>query len=196
MIGQINRDMKFGEELYNLAKSPDINTIVEIGAWNGCGSTKCIAEGIIDSGVKKTFISLETNNDMFLLAQKNLEPYKDYVNLIRGRITELHDLTWLKGTTLNADQQVWLWEDINSYKDCPLVLDTIPEQIDLLLLDGGEFSTVPEYKVLKNRYKIIALDDIKELKTKLVHEYLLQDKNHKLVTLDNERNGYSVFKKT
>jgi hypothetical protein len=195
MIGQINRDSKFGEQLYNLSRSPNINTIVEIGTWNGCGSTKCIAEGIIDSGVKKKFLSLETNNEMFTQAQKNLEQYKDVVQLIRGRITEVYDLAWLKGTTLGPEQQQWLWEDVSWYKDCPYVLDQIPEQIDLLLLDGGEFTTVPEYKVLKGRYSIVALDDIQALKTKAIHEYLLQKEDHELIATDNERNGFSIFKK-
>ena len=75
------------------------------------------------------------------------------------------------------------------------MLDQIPEQIDLLILDGGEFTTVPEYKVLKGRYSIVALDDIQALKTKAIHEYLLQKEDHELITTDNERNGFSIFKK-
>jgi hypothetical protein len=196
MIGQINLDSEFGKHLYSLAKQPDIKTIVEIGTWNGCGSTKCIASGIIDSNDTKNFISLETNNDMFLQAQQNLtDTEKTAIKLIRGRITEFYDLVWLKDFTLGPEQQRWLWEDIAWYKDCPFVLDQIPEQIDLLLLDGGEFTTVPEFKALKNRYKIIALDDTRALKTKSIHEYLLQKTDHVLIASGDERNGFSIFKK-
>jgi hypothetical protein len=196
MLGQINLDSEFGKLLYTLSRQPDIKTIVEIGTWNGCGSTKCIASGIIDSGEEKTFVSLETNNEMFLQAQQNLtDAEKTVTKLIRGRITEFYDLVWLKDFTLGTEQQRWLWEDIAWYKDCPFVLDQIPEQIDLLLLDGGEFTTVPEFKALKNRYKFVALDDTRALKTKSIHEYLLQKTDHELVASGDERNGFSIFRK-
>jgi len=196
MIGQINLDSEFGKQLYTLAKQPDIKTIVEIGTWNGCGSTKCIASGLIESKETKTFISLETNNDMFIQAQQNLtDAEKTVTTLIRGRITEFYDLVWLKDFTLGPEQQRWLWEDIAWYKDCPFVLDQIPEQIDLLLLDGGEFTTVPEFKALKNRYKLVALDDTRALKTKSIHEYLLQKTDHELIASGDERNGFSIFRK-
>ena len=34
-VGQINRGSILGEKIYNLCKQNDVQTIVEIGAWNG-----------------------------------------------------------------------------------------------------------------------------------------------------------------
>ena len=195
MIGQINRNSKLGETLYELAKQPDVNTIIEIGTWNGAGSTRCIIDGIKDSGSKKTFITLESNKEQYKLALQNLEHYKDFVDSLYGRIIDVYDLTWLKNVTLGPEQQQWLWEDVEGYKECPNVLDKIPEQIDLLLLDGGEFSTIPEFVKLKSRYKYLVLDDIEALKCKEINRQLSNRTDHTLLKTDTERNGFSVFKR-
>jgi hypothetical protein len=195
MIGQINRQSIFGEELYKLSKKIDIKTIVEIGTWNGAGSTKCIIDGIIDSNHDKTFISLESSQTKYFEAQNNLKGYEKYVKLLWGRIIDVHDLTWLKAVTLGPEQQQWLWEDIENYKYCPLILNEIPEKIDLLLLDGGEFSTIPEFKKLYKRYTYLALDDINSLKTKEIYKQLLKKTDHTLIKEDSERNGFAIFKK-
>ena len=195
MIGQINRNSKLGETLYELSKQSDVNTIVEIGTWNGAGSTRCIIDGIKDSEVKKTFITLESNKEQYELSLQNLESFKEFVIPLYGRIIDVYDLTWLKSVTLGPEQQQWLWEDVEGYKECPNVLDKIPQQIDLLLLDGGEFSTVPEFIKLKSKYKYLVLDDITALKCKEINNQLSNRKDHVLVKTDSERNGFSVFKK-
>ena len=196
MIGQINRNSRLGETLYEIAKQPDVKTIVEIGTWNGAGSTRCIIDGIKDSGSKKTFVTLESNKEQYELASQNLKPYTEFVESLYGRIIEVYDLVWLKNVTLGPEQQQWLWQDIEGYKECPNVLDKIPDQIDLLLLDGGEFSTIPEFIKLKSRYKYLVLDDITALKCKEINKQLSIKKDHTLLKSDTERNGFSVFKKT
>jgi hypothetical protein len=193
MLGQINRNSVLGETLYELVKQSDINTIVEIGTWNGAGSTRCIVDGIKDSGKKKTFLTLESNRQQYELALQNTREFCDFVTLIYGRIIDPYDLTWLKNITLGPEQQQWLWEDIDSYKSCPNVLDKIPEKIDLLFLDGGEFSTIPEFIKLKTRYTYLVLDDINELKCKEINKQLKARKDHELVKTHSERNGFSVF---
>ena len=44
-IGQINLDSNIGLLLRDLASNEKYNTILEIGTWNGLGSTKCFIEG-------------------------------------------------------------------------------------------------------------------------------------------------------
>ena len=48
-LGQINRGSLLGEHIFNLAKDPKIKNIIEIGTWNGLGTTKCIYDAIISS---------------------------------------------------------------------------------------------------------------------------------------------------
>lgn len=194
-VGQINRGTEFGELLYQIVIQPDIKTIVEIGTWNGCGTTKCIIDGIKDSHENKVFLTFESNREKYNEAiNHNKNNITENIKFIFGRLTDVYDLTWLKHITLRPEQQVWLWEDIENYKNCPLVIDQIPEQIDLLLLDGGEFTTVPEFILLKNKYKFLALDDIQELKCHEIYKQLLKRSNHELIYQGQTR-SFAIFKK-
>ena len=49
MVGQINRGSQLGEVIYDMCNQNDIKNIVEIGTWNGMGSTKCIYESIVNN---------------------------------------------------------------------------------------------------------------------------------------------------
>ena len=42
MAGQINRGTELGEMIYNLAQDTQYKNYVEIGTWNGEGSTQCL----------------------------------------------------------------------------------------------------------------------------------------------------------
>ena len=58
MTGQINLNDEAGSYIFNICKREDVQTIVEIGTWNGRGSTLCIYEAI--KNTEKKLISLET----------------------------------------------------------------------------------------------------------------------------------------
>jgi hypothetical protein len=92
--------------------------------------------------------------------------------------------------------KVWLKNDLNDYFLCENILNQIPDNIDFLLLDGGEFSTYSEWNILKNRSKIIVLDDTLVLKCKKIREELLNDDNYELIIdYPSDRNGFAIFKK-
>ena len=63
MRGQINLDDEAGLHIKNICKREDVNTIVEIGTWNGMGSTFCVYESI--KNTEKTLTSLETWKEMY-----------------------------------------------------------------------------------------------------------------------------------
>jgi hypothetical protein len=74
-------------------------------------------------------------------------------------------------------------------------MSQIPEHIDFLLLDGGEFSTYEEWKKLKDRTKIVALDDTKVLKSKQIREELLTNPDYEKIVDSEDRNGFAIFKR-
>ena len=46
MTGQINyEDNKLGKFIVQIAENPNVKTIVEIGTWNGLGTTRCVLHG-------------------------------------------------------------------------------------------------------------------------------------------------------
>lgn len=57
MPGQINIHSAFGKIIYDLSKRLDVINIVEVGTWNGEGSTQCILRAIDNS---KRFYTIES----------------------------------------------------------------------------------------------------------------------------------------
>jgi hypothetical protein len=191
--GQINETTERWKLIQKTIKDNNFKKIVEIGTWKGLGSTKCILE-IIDDDCE--FISIESNHVFYKIAEQNLKDYLGKFKLLLGTIVnESEVFEFVNSIELNTQQKIWLEEDINNINKCKNLLDSIPNQIDFLLLDGGEFSTYPEWKKLKERTKIVALDDILEVKTSLIHHELSNDKNYELLEKTQEGNGFSIFKK-
>jgi hypothetical protein len=91
----------------------------------------------------------------------------------------------------------WNEVDIINMKQCDLFLNrpNLPEIFDVILLDGGEFTTYYEFQILKNRCKILMLDDINVDKCKLIVEEIKSDKSWKIIKNDNTRNGYLIAEK-
>jgi hypothetical protein len=75
------------------------------------------------------------------------------------------------------------------------VLDIIPITIDLLILDGGEFSSLSEYNKLKDRTKYIILDDTNTIKNNKVADIIRKNNDYKIIADSNSRNGYLIAKK-
>jgi hypothetical protein len=98
----------------------------------------------------------------------------------------------------------WLDEESLHLKNCPFVLDQIPAKIDLLILDGGEFSSTLEFDKLHKRARFIVLDDTSDsvewipkthtLKNSEVRKYILKNSDEFKVIADNQkdRNGFFI----
>lgn len=200
MAGQINIGTPCGDLIYNITKREDVNTIVEIGTWNGEGSTMCVIKSLMDLKIKKDFISVELYPDMYEKANLFLSKYKDYVTLLNGRIIEYEDAFWFDHNSINfmSDEHARLYykKDLDYLKTTIDVFEKIPEKIDLLILDGGEYTTYPEWIKLKDKTKIVVLDDSKILKCSKIRQEILDSGNYQILYDNlNVRNGFSVFEK-
>jgi hypothetical protein len=194
LAGQINRGSKLGEAIYNLAKNPEVKTIVEIGTWNGCGSTKCILDGVLESGKRKEVISLECNKLRHEEAKINLGFIPPTFKLIHGTIVTAEELIPILPTLENDTLKGWLTEDINWIKNTPYVLDRLPERIDLLIIDGGEFSGGLEFSRLHGHARFIILDDTNAIKHKSTKDFIKSKPTEFRIIEDNitDRNGYLI----
>jgi len=66
----------------------------------------------------------------------------------------------------------------------------------MIVLDGGEFSTLYDWIILqKLNPKIVALDDVNVIKTHSIYEELI--KNGWVIVAENlqERNGWSILER-
>ena len=198
MKGQINPTDKAGHYIKNICNRDDVNIIVEIGTWNGRGSTLCVYESI--KNTSKRLISLEACKEMYDCA---FEFYKDLpeVSIINGYVSDaLLDFNSLPDeffTDYSKDVKLsWYNEDLKNINRCSNVLNQIPEQIDFLILDGGEYSSWNEYLLLKDRSRIIFLDDTRPptIKNFKAREDLFKTR-HVIVDDLFDRNGYCIFER-
>jgi len=173
--GQISND-SFSKEIEKYASNLEYKTFLEIGTWNGLGSTKAFSNGLQTRTDDYVFYSLECNKDKSSDASKI---YKD-----NDKIHILNEVIWNEEPTdfydifpqCKTDSLYKKWNDIDitNMKNCNLFLDrqNLPNIFDIILLDGGEFTTYYEFQLLKDRCKILMLDDTNSDKCKLIVEEL------------------------
>jgi hypothetical protein len=208
MSGQINRGGLAGDFIYASAQNPDNKVFVEIGSWNGQGSTKCIMDALIDRFDDCVLYSLEANKPFYGLAVdywgQRLRSYSTVIQnrlkLIHGRIIDVDEMIPLE-ELMKSDRAKELWprfyeNDLKSFETCENVFDVLPEQIDVLILDGGEFTTELEYRKLKDRSRIIICDDSSEYKCEKIRAELLEDSTFKVIIDEPaQRNGFCAFER-
>lgn len=197
--GQINIEQDFGKIIYELSKNSSNKIFVDIGTWNGLGSTKCFIEGM-KLNKNSTLYTIENNIEKFESAKKR------WVDII---INENIDVNFLNGSLISNDEiDKWIAENnilLNENEKYWLSIDKINstniikldcKKIDILLIDGSDYSGYLELILLKDISKYILLDDVNCIKNKYSREYLLTNNNFELVEENlSSRNGYSVFKK-
>lgn len=84
ILGQIDISSAAGQTINKVCCQSDVKTIVEIGTWNGMGSTKCVELAI--KNTEKTAISIEADLNKYIEAKNNLKNSK--INLLYGKITD------------------------------------------------------------------------------------------------------------
>lgn len=211
MNGQINLGTNFGQLINKISKMKENKIFVEFGTWNGQGSTYCVMDALLQRDDNPLFISLEIDHKKYLEAlslwNKILIPEyadkKEILNLIYGKIIDTDDPKYYKKEQLESLKgydpiwQSWHNEEIEAINKAPHVRQQIPESIDVLILDGGEFCTLAEFNQLsKNINNFIILDDCNVLKCREVYRILSNSDEWKIYEQDlNDRNGYAIFKK-
>jgi hypothetical protein len=182
--------IKYAETLFSF---------LEIGTWNGLGNTKCFIKGFQNrTDDNYIFYSLECNLDKCKYA---IELYKNEKNvnilnevLYNNEPTDIYKIFPI----LNSDETFKMWHkcDMDNMKQCNLFLNrkNIPQIFDVLLLDGGEFTTYFEFQILKNKCKLLLLDDINTYKCQLiVKEIECNPTVWKILDINNNlRNGYMI----
>lgn len=197
-IGQINLNTKFGQLIKNYSENNNIKSILEIGTWNGLGSTRCIVEGLQNRANNDyVFYSLECNTEKSTFA-KNL--YKNLKNvnilnevLINSMPNNINEI--FPEILSNPNYKYWNTIDYENMKDKELFLNkkSLPEFFDLILLDGGEFTTYFEYQLLKDKCKYLMLDDINVPKCNLIVKEIENDSEKwEIIEKENERNGFLI----
>ena len=190
--GQVSEKDQIGRWLMLLASLEENSVILEIGTWNGLGTSKVIAKAVgsrIDAERVQVF-GIEANQEFYRQAESNLHQF-EFFRVIFGTIVSENQLD---RSDLTSTENEWLAKDVQDLKLAPFVLQEIPDKIDLLVLDGGEFSTYAEFQILKDRVsKWVVLDDTNTRKSKKILQELHDEDMFTLVWSSHERNGTAVL---
>lgn len=195
--GQMTRDSVPGKLLYEFLIKYKIKSVLEIGTWNGLGSTKTIFEALDKNNENFRFISIESDKTFYKRAKKNFRNNKDKIDLRLGRIIEIAELPkaesieFTKHGLINENSE-WLLQDIRRYKKINNIYQNLPTKFDFILFDGGEFSTFIEFKKLYRKTQYFGLDDINTFKQYEVLKYI--NKNGSEFTHISTAAGLSIYK--
>ncbi len=194
--GQVKLQQKLGKFAKSYAEDNRFTRYMEIGTWNGRGSTVCFAAGLVGR-TNATLVSLETNA-IKIKEATSLWNDNPKIKILHARIftdDEIPTFEVIKPIH-NYVTESWHKEDIDncisaSYFD---VKEYNPE---VVMLDGGEYMTYFEYLILKDIAKVFLLDDTYVSKCNRIVKELSSNPEWKLIDGNyGERNGWHVFEKS
>jgi hypothetical protein len=198
--GQITRNSSLGDFLYKLA-SAGCREWLEIGSWNGLGSTLCILDGFAQRLEETPHLySFELDPLMYNVARENLQDHPAFscVEFIHNKLISDIDLAFPDINTsdqfsehfyLHYEREKGLYTLAEGFKP--------PRSPQVAMLDGGEYSGILDWKHLdKSQLQWLILDDVDTVKNKTVVEELMKDTRWILVEKSSERNGWAAFKTT
>lgn len=193
--GQIQPGSGVGQWIRLLCADPDVHEVVEIGTWRGNGSTRCIALGFAERARQDaSAVCVEANQEMAREAERRHRG-NGAVAVVWGRLIGEADLYL---DELEGPERAWADQDKSDLQAAPDVMDRIPSEIDVLILDGGEFSTYPEFHLLQGRVRSwIVLDDTHTRKCRRIVEELRADSTSPWISVwsSDERNGVLVLRR-
>ncbi len=209
------KDNAFADAIYRLAKSENIQTILEIGSSSGEGSTEAFVRGISENPCNPILFCIELSKSRYTALKKQYENnalvkcYNVSSIPLESFPTE-NDVVSFYTTTKIALQKGdlplicgWLQEDIAYVEGCDVPTNGIElikkengiNYFDLVLIDGSEFTGSAEFKLIYGA-NFILLDDINTFKNYNNYQVLLKDPAYMLMEQNFVlRNGYAIFKK-
>lgn len=221
--GQISMETEMGRFLSKLASDEQNHRFLEIGTWNGLGSTRCFYEGfqkrkhsLHDPSLQESPVfldSLEVNSEKCDVARSHYidAPYiRIHHKSLLDKLPTWSDIEKEYTNEWSEDEkrtyEKYFRTDIENMKLCgtfPLPIPSTLEKesqytyaYDVALLDGSEFFSYDEFEKIRHIVRIIVLDDCRCLKNKRVYDELVGHSDWKLIQHNmNERNGYAAFQR-
>jgi hypothetical protein len=209
--GQAGLWSAYGQKLRDLAAQPDVELVLELGTWNGGGSSMALASGLMGDAPSaedcpKLLVTMEAMTPMFTTARRLLSGLP--VRLIHGTSMLAHELPtadevekeWVNGPD-RGTWEAWLENDKAGARQFSVgmlaPLCAIFEW-DLVHLDAGEFAGYKEWRIVsevcKPRY--VAMHDTQQLKNqKALQEALADKSNWALFASSDEAPGWAILKR-
>lgn len=193
--GQIKLTQELGRWISVYANDERFSRYVEIGTWNGRGSTCCFYDGFAKRITPYTLQSYEISAERVNEATEVWKSVPD-IQILHGRMLQDHKCPLYERVkeVFSSVNIEWHTEDVNNFWSCPYVPMNSPE---VVLLDGAEFLTYFEFEEMKkvDSIRVFLLDDVHTNKCPHIFAYLDADPTWRCVAKGNDRNGWAVFEK-
>ena len=196
MPGQITLETAFGKELRALAANPKYKVFVEVGTWDGQGSTKCLCDALCEREDGAGLYTFEANRDWWRVASSYWQDREvTPLRVIYGRLAErmMTDKEVLEHPLYEKVKEHYalhFTQDERDFKAAPLVR---MRKCDVAILDGGEFCGMADWEaVAPLAPRVVCLDDTKVMKNSDVLARLLKE-GWLLVWQSDERNGAAIL---
>ena len=200
MPGQITPDTAFGRALRELAMIPKYKIFVEIGTWDGEGSTKCIVQGLEERTVEDLsgagLFSLEANRDLWMVASRYWQDRNPPLRILWGRLAErmmgeekvrAHPVF----EKVKEHFDLYYKSDVEHFLKAPLIRF---RRCDVAILDGGEFCGEGDWDAIRKlKPKVVCLDDIKVMKNHDLFHLLFNKTGWKPLMVTSARNGSAIL---
>ena len=198
--GQICGD-DFSEIIQSVASNPRYCSFLEVGTWNGLGSTKAFANGFAKRSPDSfIFYSLECNVDKSRDAARLYEsiPSMHLLNEVLWNEEPDKFFEIFPQCASNPVFKHWHHVDMENMKRCNVFLKRVdlPPIFDVILLDGGEYTTYYDFKIIKDRCSILMLDDTNTDKCKIIVEEIRRTPEvWNIIKESRTRNGFLIAQK-
>lgn len=193
--GQIKLTQELGKWISRYASDERFSRYVEIGTWNGRGSTCCFYDGFTRRRSPHALQSYEISSTRVNEA-RDIWKHIPEIQILHGRVLQDHECPIYDRVKEMFPNLALAWhtEDIQNFWSCPYIPMNNPE---VVLLDGAEYLTWFEFETMKNidSIRVFLLDDVYTEKCPRVFAYLQNNPDWKLVVKGDDRNGWAVFEK-
>lgn len=201
----------FGKTIQAIIRKYKPKRILEIGAWDGKGSTSCILKKLDYEPI--SLICVELLGTRANQIKKKITPLYPFVTVYEGSTIKYSDWSFKNfekdlwnplpqqvknRLNLNLIKSCWKLEETNLKKQKQSYFDKHPNEFyDFVIIDGGETTGYDEFRLLKNRFDFIALDDVFfSFKSWLAYQEMLKDDQFILIASSAfVRRGFAVFSK-
>jgi hypothetical protein len=157
---------EFGRAIAQTIRACNVQSMIEIGSWDGTGSTTVIMQALEPvAGKRLTCIEANPERHAALAA---LTASREWVTTVCSRSVSRDAMTpktfedvWRSpfNRLRYPEQEVRRWW--NEQTDGPGYLESLTsETFDAALIDGCEFSGWDDYRLLRDRVRVLMLDDV------------------------------------
>lgn len=193
--GQIQLTQELGQWISRYAADERFSRFLEIGTWNGRGSTCCFYDGFVK---RSTTYSLQSYEISAARVQEARSLWKDVpgIRILHGRVLQDHECPVFAAVNSMFPNMSTAWhaEDITNFWSSSYIPMNAPE---VVLLDGAEYLTHFEFESMKSidSIRVFLLDDVYTDKCPRVFAYLEAHPEWTCVAKGKDRNGWAVFER-